>query len=49
MENIDDLILQHICSYFNTITCKCEDLDNLVSVSCYFKEKIPTLIKFSTS
>ena len=46
MENIDDLILQHICSYFNTITCKCEDLDNLVSVSCYFKEKIPTLIRF---
>ena len=46
MENIDDFFLLVICSYFNTITCKCKDLDNLVSVSCYFKEKIPTVIRF---
>ena len=46
MENIDDLILQQICGYFNTLTCKCKDLDNLVGVSRYFKENIPTVIRF---
>ena len=45
MNNVDDLVLSNICKYFDTRTCNCKDIDDLLSVSRYFQEKIPNLVK----
>ena len=45
MNTVDDLVLSNICKYFDTRTCNCKDIDHLLSVSHYFQQKIPNLVK----
>ena len=44
MNKIDDLVLTNICKYFDTRTCKCKELDNLLCVCSYFRDKIPKIV-----
>ena len=45
MNTVDDLVLSNICKYFDSRTCNCKDIDHLLSLSHYFQQKIPNLVK----
>ena len=44
MNKVDDLVLTKICKYFETKTCNCKELDHLLCVSSYFRDKILKLV-----
>jgi len=44
MNKVDDLVLTNICKYFETKTCNCKELDHLLCVSSYFRDKILKLV-----
>ena len=44
MNKVDDLVLTKICKYFETKTCKGKELDHLLCVSSYYRQKIPKLV-----